>query len=158
MTMRRFIFAGLLAVTATAHAQDRPATAIIGARIDHVAIHVRDVDASANFYADLFGLREIPAAAAKRRWFALGDGIALHIIGDRTEPVADDRSVHLAITTRTLEPVVATLRSRGIAFTDFAGRPGQINSSRNDGVHQVFFRDPDGYWIEVNDALAQRPR
>jgi lactoylglutathione lyase len=25
-------------------------------------------------------------------------------------------------------------------------------TNRVDGVHQVFLKDPDGYWIEVNDA------
>jgi len=146
----------LLLVAMPAMAQDRAAPPPT-ARIDHVAIHVRDVDASARFYVALFGLREIPSPVAGRRWFDLGHGVALHLLGVRTAPVADDRSVHLAITTADLAPVVAALNARGIAFSDFAGRSGVIGSSRSDGVHQIFFRDPDGYWLEVNDALAVAP-
>jgi catechol 2,3-dioxygenase-like lactoylglutathione lyase family enzyme len=45
------------------------------------------------------------------------------------------------------------LRERGIAWSDFAGSPGAVSSGRSDGVRQIFLRDPDGYWVEVNDAL-----
>ncbi len=27
---------------------------------------------------------------------------------------------------------------------------------RPEGVKQTFVRDPDGYWIEINDALRSR--
>jgi len=32
-------------------------------------------------------------------------------------------------------------------------RAGEV---RPDGVKQNFVRDPDGYWIEINDALKPR--
>ncbi|UVO51495.1 VOC family protein [Sphingomonas sp. SUN019] len=152
---RAIVLAPLLLLVAPGAVAQTPAPPT--ARIDHVAIHVRDVDASARFYVALFGLREIPSPVAGRRWFDLGYGVALHLLGVRSAPVADDRSVHLAITTADLAPVVAALKERGISYTDFAGRVGAIGSSRGDGVHQIFLRDPDGYWLEVNDALASRP-
>jgi lactoylglutathione lyase len=34
------------------------------------------------------------------------------------------------------------------------GRPGKV-TTRADGVRQCFVRDPDGHFIEINDA---RPR
>jgi lactoylglutathione lyase len=151
------ILAPLLLAAPAVAAQDRPAPAVPTARIDHVALHVRDLGVSGRFYVALFGLREIPAPVKDRRWFDLGYGIALHLLGGRSAPVADDRSVHLAITTADLAPVVAALKDRGIEFTDFAGRVGAISSARGDGVHQVFLRDPDGYWLEVNDALTTSP-
>ena len=121
--------------------------------IDHVALHVADLEVSVAFYTNVFGLKEIPAAAAGRRWLSLGKGVAVHLLGDRKEPVADVRSVHLALTSDDLEPIMERLKDRGVVWSDFAGTPGAVGSTRSDGVRQIFFRDPDGYWIEVNDAL-----
>jgi len=25
-------------------------------------------------------------------------------------------------------------------------------TTRPDGVHQIWFQDPDGYWLEINDV------
>ena len=36
-----------------------------------------------------------------------------------------------------------------IEYSDFPGNLNKINI-RPDGITQVFFQDPDGYWIEVN--------
>lgn len=141
----------LLALPFVLYGQSAPAISI-----DHLALHVADVDASAAFYAGVFGLQEIPAAAKGRRWFALGGGVALHLLGGRTEPVKDDRSVHLALTSRDLEPIMKRLRERHIEWFDFDGRAGRVSSVRNDGVLQIFLRDPDGYWLEVNDALKNK--
>jgi lactoylglutathione lyase len=129
------------------------ATPSVTVAIDHVALHVADLDASAAFYSGVFGLQEIPAAAKGRRWFSLGKGVALHLLGGRSNPVADNRSVHLALTSDNLEPILQRLRDRRIVWSDFAGTPGAVGAVRSDGVRQVFFRDPDGYWVEVNDAL-----
>ena len=121
--------------------------------IDHVALHVADLDASAAFYSGVFRLQEIPSAAKGRRWFSLGKGVALHLLGERSAPVADDRSVHIALTSDNLEPLLQRLRDRRIPWSDFAGTPGAVSTGRSDGVRQIFLRDPDGYWVEVNDAL-----
>ena len=39
-----------------------------------------------------------------------------------------------------------------ITYSDWPGTPGKINV-RADGIKQVFFQDPDGYWIEVNSVV-----
>jgi catechol 2,3-dioxygenase-like lactoylglutathione lyase family enzyme len=136
--------------------QQRPqASASPAIAIDHVALHVADLDASVAFYSGVFGLQEIPAAAKGRRWLSLGKGVALHPLGGRSEPVADDRSVHVALTSDNHEPILERLRERRIAWSDFAGAPGAVSTGRSDGVRQIFLRDPDGYWIEVNDALKK---
>lgn len=131
--------------------QNPPATSI-----DHIALHVANVDASVAFYSGVFGLQEIPAAAKGRRWLSLGGGVALHLVGGRTDSVADDRSVHFALTTHDLEPILQRLRERHVAWFDFAGKSGAVSTARSDGVRQIFLRDPDGYWIEVNDALKNQ--
>ena len=39
----------------------------------------------------------------------------------------------------------------GIAYENWAGEKSAV-TKRVDGVQQIYFQDPDGYWIEVNDA------
>lgn len=143
----------LLVLTLLFMPQQQPAN--LKVEVDHVALHVADLDASVAFYGGVFGLKEIPAAAAGRRWMSLGKGVALHLLGGRTAPVVDDRSVHLALTSDNLDVIMERLKARGMTWSDFAGKPGAIGAVRTDGVRQIFFKDPDGYWIEVNDALKK---
>jgi len=146
----------LFCLPATSYQQQPPVSANstpTTVTIDHVALHVADLDASVAFYSGVFGLQEIPAAAKGRRWLSLGKGVALHLLGGRSAPVVDDRSVHVALTSDDLEPILQRLKDRGIAWSDFAGTQATVSTGRSDGVRQIFLRDPDGYWIEVNDAL-----
>ena len=41
-----------------------------------------------------------------------------------------------------------------VTYSDWPGTPNTINI-RADGIKQIFFQDPDGYWIEVNN-VAQK--
>jgi lactoylglutathione lyase len=147
------VIAGILLAERVTMTAQITATPTVTVAIDHVALHVADLDASAAFYSGVFRLQEIPAAAKGRRWFSLGKDVALHLLGERSAPVADDRSVHLALTSDNLEPILQRLRDRRIPWSDFAGNPGGVSTGRSDGVRQIFLRDPDGYWVEVNDAL-----
>ena len=151
------IIAGiLLAWQATATTAQTPVPPTVTVAIDHVALHVADLDASVAFYSGVLGLQEIPSAAKGRRWFSLGKGVALHLLGERSTPVADNRSVHIALTSNNLEPILQRLRERRIPWSDVAGNPGAVSSGRSDGVRQIYLRDPDGYWVEVNDALKNK--
>ena len=38
-----------------------------------------------------------------------------------------------------------------IPYSDWPGAAHTVNH-RDDGVRQIYFQDPDGYWIEINDA------
>lgn len=123
---------------------------------DHLALHVADLAASVAFYSDVFGLQEMPAAAEGTRWLSLGKGVALHLVGGRSAPVADVRSVHLALAGDNLDPILQRLRERHIPWSDSAGTLGAVEHGRSDGVRQIYLRDPDGYWVEVNDALKRK--
>ena len=125
-------------------------------RFDHLALHVADLAASVAFYSDVFGLQEIPAAAEGTRWLSLGKGVALHLVGGRSAPVADVRSVHLALAGDNLDPILQRLKERRIPWSDASGTLGAVEHGRTDGVRQIYLRDPDGYWVEVNDALKKK--
>lgn len=126
----------------------------VTARLDHVALFVADTQQSIDFYAGLFGLREIPSPfpPGGPRWMVFDNGLELHLQPGRTAPITSPRRVHFAVTVPDLAPVIAFLKTRDIVFVDNSDRPGLIAHTRGDGVQQIFFQDPDGYWIEVNDV------
>ena len=69
-------------------------------QLDHVALHVADVDASCRFYRDVLQLKSLPRPAFDfpGAWFRLGSQQELHLIGDRTEAVhSHNRGNHFAL-------------------------------------------------------------
>ena len=120
---------------------------------NHMALSVKDVQASADFYKNVFQLKEITNRTANvaRRWFSLGEDKELHLVSDLKEPVTINKAVHLALTTKDFDAFVSRLRELKIKFSDWPGTPNTVNI-RADGIKQVFLQDIDGYWIEVNSV------
>lgn len=124
--------------------------------LDHLALSVKNVDASAEFYKTVLGLEEITNRTKNPgiRWFSLGDGKELHLISTVPGNVVITKAVHLGLRNSNFDNFVKTLDAKKITYSDW---PGAVNtvSTRTDGVKQVFFQDPDGYWIEVNNVSVQ---
>lgn len=126
-------------------------------RYNHLALSVKDVDRSAEFYMKVLKLPEILNRSKIEgvRWFVFADGLELHLISAIKEEVITNKALHLALTTSNLNDFVKMLTAMQIAYSDWPGNPQKINI-RADGIKQVFFQDPDGYWIEVN-SIASAP-
>ena len=120
---------------------------------NHVALSVTDLERSADYYSDVFGLNEIEnlGGAEGIRWFSLGEGKELHLISIINEPVTLNKAVHFAVSTPDFDGFIERLKNGGIDYSSWAGETGSI-TVRADGVRQVYVQDPDGYWIEVNSA------
>ena len=131
----------------------KPAPPVQASVLDHVAIQVVNLDKSVNFYKTLFGFAEVPAPFAGARWLNLGDGIMLHIVGNRTARSEHSRWDHIAIASGNMDATIAKLDARHIPWTDMEG--GHMPQVRPDGVKQIFIQDPDGYWIEINDTFKR---
>lgn len=116
---------------------------------NHLAIHVQNLDASTRFYADVLGLERMSARTPSNIVWLEAGGFELHLIEGRTQSVQVPREVHLAFRVADLRSVTTKLDAQRLVWGDFAGRAG-THSERIDGVLQIYFRDPDGYWIEVN--------
>jgi catechol 2,3-dioxygenase-like lactoylglutathione lyase family enzyme len=121
-------------------------------RFDHYTIKVKNLDASAAFYKDVLGLDEIKNRTEKSyiRWFSIGDG-ELHIVEGDSARIQTNVGLHLAFKTSDLDGMISRLNSKNILLHDSSGTPHRY-TSRADGVRQFYFNDPDGYWIEVNEA------
>lgn len=137
----------VLFVTA-ARAQD---TSGFDFSVDHVAISVKDVNRSADFYMKILKLPEITNRSKIEgvRWFVLGDKRELHLISVIKDPVTINKAVHIGLSSPRFDDFVKVLQANKIPYSDWPGKPNAVNI-RADGIKQVFFQDPDGYWVEVN--------
>jgi glyoxylase I family protein len=142
------------------HAAAMPATLPI-ASLNHVAVVTRRLDASKKFYCDVLGFREVPRPNFDfpGAWL-YGYGVTIHILGH--SPAAEGAAVegpaaknaaekpsgeiqtrepHLAFHAADLDTVEQLLQQHGIPF--------RRNRQADTTVRQLFFRDPDGFHIEV---------
>ncbi len=144
------IFFASILFTVSMYAQD---SATIKFSFNHLALSVKDVNRSAAFYATVLKLPEIVNRTKIEgiRWFALADGKELHLISIIKEPVTINKAIHMGISTNTFDEFVKQLTALKIPYSDWPGKPNTVNI-RTDGVKQIFFQDPDGYWVEVNNV------
>ena len=139
-----FAFSGLLS------AQNSPSFTLT---FNHLALSVKDPDRSVEFYKNVLNLKMITNRTEMEgiRWFSLGGGKELHLISIVKENVTINKAVHVALSSPDFDAVVKTLDSLKITYSDWPGTPYKINI-RADGIKQIFFQDPDGYWLEVNSV------
>lgn len=123
------------------------------AALNHVAIYVADLKKATDFYKSLFNLEIIanPFNDNKHTWFNLGNGAAFHVIEGAKVKGVFAKNEHLCFSVPSVEVFVKELKAQNIQFENVAGIVGQI-TARVDGVKQIYFQDPDGHWLEVNDA------
>jgi catechol 2,3-dioxygenase-like lactoylglutathione lyase family enzyme len=112
--------------------------------LNHVALHVKDVARSCEFYRTVLQLQPIPRPdfPFAGAWFRLGASQELHLIGDRGEPVqSPDRSYHYALQADDLDEWEAHFKKLGATYLAKRTRP--------DGALQIYVVDPDGHHIEL---------
>ena len=116
--------------------------------LHHIGRNTRRLEESRAFYRDLLGFREIerPNFDFAGAWL-YNYGLQIHLIA-KEEPASgvpegeiQTRSEHLAWFVEDLDSVERLLTAHKV--------PYRTNQIADTGVKQLFFRDPDGYHIEV---------
>lgn len=126
-------------------------------KADHVALLIKDVERSRQFYTQVLGMQEIPRPKTfdfPGAWLTRG-GFQIHLIGEQVEgrtrathpgyspdELALGRATHLAFEVDDLDAAMQHLRAQGV---EIVGGP----RPRGDGVQQMYICDPDGYVIEL---------
>jgi catechol 2,3-dioxygenase-like lactoylglutathione lyase family enzyme len=140
-------------------------------RLQHVGLVVSDLERSRRFYGGALGLEEVarpPNFTFSGAWFRFG-GTEVHLLAEadttggagQTDPgagAAQGLCAHLALEVDHLDAACVRLAEHDVALE---GGP----MPRGDGYVQVFFRDPDGYVLELfewtgddqSDAPARAP-
>lgn len=138
----------LIQISNVIYAQEKKDFALT---FNHIALSVKDVNMSAKFYTDVLNLEIIPLPpeAKNVKWMSLGDGKELHLLSVLKDDIKTNKAIHLALSTANFDAFVQNLIEMKVEYSDFPGNINKINI-RPDGIQQVFFQDPDGYWIEVN--------
>jgi lactoylglutathione lyase len=122
-------------------------------RFNHAAYYVRDLKISADFYRDVVGLKVIPEPFndGRHAWFEIGPKMSLHIISGAETVLPKEKRTHLCLSVPSVDAFAGRLAKARVTYEDLAGKKGGI-TRRPDGVNQIYFQDPDGNWIEINDA------
>lgn len=120
---------------------------------NHIALSVKDVDASVAFYKSILNLNEITNRTKMDgiRWMSLGEDKELHLISTIEGDIKQNKAVHFAIASYNFEHFISILETKHILYSSWAGEQNKI-TIRADGVKQVYIQDPDDYWIEINSA------
>lgn len=137
----------LFLFTMTASAQTTKAS------LNHIAIYVVDLKSSTSFYQDIIGLDTIPEPFhdGRHTWFSIGVKSHLHLIQGAKEKTAHEKNNHLCFTVPSVQDFIKRLEKNKVEYENWAGEKNTV-TNRVDGVKQIYFKDPDGYWIEINDA------
>jgi catechol 2,3-dioxygenase-like lactoylglutathione lyase family enzyme len=114
--------------------------------LNHVARTTKDLAASKRFYIEVLGCKEIsrPPFTFNGAWLYVA-GMQFHLIEDLSTPEAlttiNTRENHIAFSVDNVDAWEQRLRRLNIPYKRQT-IPGR-------GIHQIFFRDPDGWLIEV---------
>jgi catechol 2,3-dioxygenase-like lactoylglutathione lyase family enzyme len=114
--------------------------------IRHVALNVRDVQNSIQFYSGVLGMKLEWMPDPENAYLTSGeDNLALHKSPAGVEPGTNQLVHHIGIVVRNPEDVdkwAERLRNLGISLV-------QEPKSHRDGARSFYFRDPDGLLIQL---------
>jgi glyoxylase I family protein len=131
-------------------------------KIKHIALSTQDVDATAKFYIDVFGMKEIakvdsPGASG----YYLSDGdLNLAILKFKSDAVAGvERGKawsgihHIGFEVENLEDITAKLAAAGSKPRDDVNQALGVGHGRREGGNvEVKYTGPDGIMVDVSES------
>ncbi len=121
--------------------------------LNHIALYVVNLATSTQFYMNIVGLDSIPEPFhdGRHTWLSIGYKSHLHLIQGAKEIVPKDKNSHTCFSVESVATFIKVLEANKIEYENWVGEKNTI-TKRVDGVKQIYFKDPDGYWVEINDA------
>jgi lactoylglutathione lyase len=120
--------------------------------LNHIAVYVKDLKVSTTFYSNIIGLDTIPEPFhdGRHTWYSVGESSHLHLIQGAKEITTHDKNTHLCFSVPSIEEVITKLNRNKVGYESWTGEKMSV-TTRVDGIKQLYFVDPDGYWIEINN-------
>lgn len=133
---------------------NKPIFAQTSPRLNHIAFYVVDLKTSTDFYTNILGLDTIPEPFhdGRHTWFSIGPKSHLHVISGASYKMPQQKNTHLSFSVTSVDAFIPILKKNNITYENWAGEKSSV-TIRADGVKQIYFQDPDGYWLEINDAI-----
>ena len=131
-------------------------------KIKHIALSTQDVDATAKFYVDVFGMKEIAkidGPGAKGYYLSDGD-LNLAILNFKNDAVAGvERGKgwsgihHIGFQVESLEEIAEKLAAAGATPRDDINEALGVGHGRRDGGNvEVKYRGPDNVTVDVSET------
>jgi len=123
-------------------------------KYDHQALPVNNLKITGDFYRDILGFKDIPTLVGTKdshRWLANYEGKEIHLIFSNDEIQKTPKQIHMAFSPLDFEKFIDHLKMNNVVFTNYKLKAGVVQV-RNDGIKQLWIRDPQGYWIEINST------
>src|SRR6266511_1181376 len=131
-------------------------------KIKHIALSTQDVDATAKFYMDMFGMKEIAkidGPGAKGYYLSDGD-LNLAILNFKNDAVAGvERGKgfsglhHIGFQVESLEAIAERLAAAGSEPRDDVNNALGVGQGRRDhGNVEVKYGGPDGVMLDVSET------
>jgi lactoylglutathione lyase len=135
----------MIAMPKILSAQSRPV-------LNHIAYYVKDLKVSSDFYSKVIGLDTIPEPFhdGKHTWYSVSENSHLHLIQGAKEITKHEKNTHLCFSVPSIDDVIARLKNNNVQYESWVGDKMSV-TTRVDGIKQLYFVDPDGYWIEINN-------
>lgn len=120
-------------------------------KINHIAVYVFDLEKSKDFYQHVVQLKLIsnPFNDSLHEWFSIGEAAQLHLIKGAKEVAEHLKNSHICFSVASMDDFIANLKKYNTGYINWAGEASAV-TTRVDGIKQIYFKDPDGYWVEVN--------
>jgi len=147
-----FILSFFLSLSGAALAQKTAAAKPAVLVLNHIAVHVVNLEKSTASYEQVLQLQKIPEPFKDglHTWFTLGAAGQLHLIQGAEKAITHNKNEHLCFSVKSIEDFIANLTKHNIEYTNWPGT-AKAPTVRVDGVKQIYFQDPDGHWIEINN-------
>ena len=124
--------------------------------VDYVAIPVRDLERSINFYTRVFGFRVVEDGRLDPEPYMLlhargGPYLALHALPDR--PPAGGTRIRCSFVVADLDRVRESLWNLGVPTADGSVEPRHVHRWRT--TRSLLIDDPDGHRIELVESAGR---